>query len=162
MWRSAIFVIPLFLFACGSDGETGPQGSTGADGLNAIAATADEVPGENCEHGGMRVSFGIDEGIVIRSTTMPGSPMPDQRAILHGVTSWRWRVVDNRLVLVEIGASQSAAQISAARIEPACTVASMAAGAASAWDAPSLPRPQIITPMPAAAAITSGKGRSKT
>ena len=53
---------------------------------------------------GGRVSFGAVEGVVIRSLAMPGTSMPDQRAILHGVTSWRWRVDDNRLVRVEIGA----------------------------------------------------------
>ncbi len=44
--------------ADGSDGDAGEQGAAGSDG---IVVTSTEEPGENCEHGGVRIDSGVDE-----------------------------------------------------------------------------------------------------
>jgi alpha-tubulin suppressor-like RCC1 family protein len=38
----------------------GGSGATGASGTNALAATSDEMPGDNCAYGGTKVETGLD------------------------------------------------------------------------------------------------------
>lgn len=42
------------------------------------------------------------EGKLERVNVQPGSLIPENRVILHGVVSWRWRVTEGRAVQIEL------------------------------------------------------------
>lgn len=45
----------------GTNGANGEDGADGEDGLSSIFATSDEEPGDNCEFGGKRIDYGVDD-----------------------------------------------------------------------------------------------------
>lgn len=45
----------------GPTGPTGPMGDAGVDGLNTLVLVSIEDPGQNCEWGGQRIEWGLDD-----------------------------------------------------------------------------------------------------
>jgi hypothetical protein len=61
----------------GSPGNTGPQGDAGSDGVNTVVLVSIEEPGDNCEWGGKRIEWGLDDD---RDGVLDVAPMADAGA----------------------------------------------------------------------------------
>lgn len=64
----------------GAQGSQGPIGDAGADGLNTVLLVSIEDPGENCEWGGQRFEWGLDDdrdGVLDVPQWVPASSLLD-------------------------------------------------------------------------------------
>jgi hypothetical protein len=55
------------------------------------------------QHGGW-IAYAMVEGRLLRTDGVPGTSPAETRAVLNGVTGWRWRYDDSAAVLVELKA----------------------------------------------------------
>ena len=78
------------IYVC--DGISGTDGTDGTDGYNILQKTAEELPGENCPAGGIKIESGLD---LDRSNILEAEEVTATEYICNGTNSIRPAVIAN-------------------------------------------------------------------
>ena len=60
MTKTKLFYLIVIILLIACEGEDGPQGIQGNDGINSLINISDEINGSNCSNGGLRIEAGLD------------------------------------------------------------------------------------------------------